>query len=506
MKTNYSILLYILVLILISSISFSQELNKGVGVGLSFHAALAKTDVEGAELQPITRIFGRYHLLKNFALEAGFGFGMLEGDKFGFFSSKIVPIDIRFVFYPKSTGRILPMVFSGISFMNFNPVDESNHPLPNNKNGVYSHWMGVLPVGGGLQYFIDDNSILEVVGSYSMGSKDYIDDQKLSNNNDGFFSFGINLYAFFESGDIDSDGDGLTNNEEKQIGTDPHNPDTDGDGLKDGEEVKIYRTNPLNPDTDGDGLKDGEEVYKYRTNPLNPDTDGDRLKDGEEVLTYKTDPLNPDTDGDGLRDGEEVLRYKTDPLNPDTDGDGLKDGEEVLKYGTDPLNKDTDRDGLTDGEEVLTYKTDPLKPDTDNGGVPDGKEVERGTNPLDPKDDRPIMQIGEKFILKGVNFEFAKATLLPSSQDTLNVVFNGLIANPEVEVEISGHTDIIGSEKTNLSLSKRRAEAVKNYLVSKGISPKRITTKGFGFTKPIATNKTDEGRAKNRRIEFLRTK
>lgn len=89
----------------------------------------------------------------------------------------------------------------------------------------------------------------------------------------------------------DTDGDGLTNLQEFQLGTDPRNPDTDGDGLSDGQEVKLG-TNPLNPDTDGDGLSDGDEV-RLGTNPLKADTDGDGIPDGIEVK-LGLNPLVPD--------------------------------------------------------------------------------------------------------------------------------------------------------------------------------------------------------------------
>lgn len=103
-------------------------------------------------------------------------------------------------------------------------------------------------------------------------------------------------YLLTQAGDIDSDGDGLTDREEAMLGTDPFNPDTDGDGLTDGEEVKIYHTDPLNPDTDGDGLSDGAEVHVYHTNPLNPDTDGGGVSDGHEVIEDGTNPLDPKDD------------------------------------------------------------------------------------------------------------------------------------------------------------------------------------------------------------------
>ena len=94
----------------------------------------------------------------------------------------------------------------------------------------------------------------------------------------------------------DSDGDGLTDEEEAKLGTDPFNKDTDGDGLTDGDEVKVYKTNPLNPDTDFDGLKDGAEVFTYKTNPLDRDTDKGGVADGHEVIEDHTNPLDPSDD------------------------------------------------------------------------------------------------------------------------------------------------------------------------------------------------------------------
>jgi len=101
---------------------------------------------------------------------------------------------------------------------------------------------------------------------------------------------------------LDSDGDGLLDGVELNLGTDPDNADTDNDGLSDGAEVNVYGTNPLDSDTDDDGLSDGAEVNVYGTNPLDPDTDHDLLKDGFEV-THGTDPLDPDSDDDGIIDG-----------------------------------------------------------------------------------------------------------------------------------------------------------------------------------------------------------
>lgn len=136
----------------------------------------------------------------------------------------------------------------------------------------------------------------------------------------------------------DTDEDGLPNLIEKEIGSDPYNPDTDGDNLPDGYEALTLGTDPTKPDTDDNGVLDCDEdfdedgltnlqEYEQGTEPYNDDTDGDGLKDGEEIYTYGTDPLKVDTDDDGLDDGDEIY-FETDPLNPDTDGNGILDGDE----------------------------------------------------------------------------------------------------------------------------------------------------------------------------------
>jgi outer membrane protein OmpA-like peptidoglycan-associated protein len=114
----------------------------------------------------------------------------------------------------------------------------------------------------------------------------------------------------------------------------------------------------------------------------------------------------------------------------------------------------------------------------------------------------PVPVVPKVFILEGVTFDFNKATLTNDAVATLEKAFAVLQDNPGVKVKIVGHTDNIGSKKYNDRLSQQRAESVKSWLVSKGISSTRLSTAGVGFSEPIATNDTPEGRAKNRRIEF----
>lgn len=405
----------------------------------------------------------------------------------GYMQDKGFNGDLVAWFHLNAGKPVAPYVYLGVGAMMYKRTITGDVPYPEDKDYTTIH----VPVGLGLEFALAKSAAI----SLELGAR--VMDHKTDNFKTGTQNFlgtdwyptgrlGLNLY-FGSSDDDDSDGDMLTNGYEKTIGTDPNKADTDGDNLSDYEEVAKYKTNPKVADTDGDGLSDGQEVVTYKTDPLKADTDGDGLKDGEEVSTYKTDPLKSDTDGDGLSDGDEVLKYKTDPLKTDTDGDGLKDNDEVQKY-----------------------RTNPLKADTDGGTLNDGAEIAKGTNPLDPTDDipKPVIkvEVGKAIVLEGIVFKSGKSTVEPSSEVNLEAALNTLKDNPDIAVEIHGHTDNVGKASANKKLSLARAEAVRSWLVMKGIDSSRIGVKGFGPERPIADNKTPEGRAQNRRIEFYRTK
>jgi len=117
--------------------------------------------------------------------------------------------------------------------------------------------------------------------------------------------------------------------------------------------------------------------------------------------------------------------------------------------------------------------------------------------------DKYIYAISEdRLVLVGVNFAFDKSDLLPESYTVLDKAVKLLNDNPNVNVEIEGYTDYIGTAEYNQQLSEERAQTVKNYLASQGIAPDRLSTVGYGKGNPIANNETEEGRAMNRRIVF----
>ncbi|HEX4047027.1 MAG TPA: OmpA family protein [Elusimicrobiota bacterium] len=104
--------------------------------------------------------------------------------------------------------------------------------------------------------------------------------------------------------------------------------------------------------------------------------------------------------------------------------------------------------------------------------------------------------------LPKIQFDFDKAELRPESLPTLDLIAQIIVGDPRLKLMIFAHTDDIGSDEYNLDLSQRRAKSVSFYLASKGVPPPSMRFRGFGASKPIASNATEEGRAKNRRVEF----
>jgi OOP family OmpA-OmpF porin len=125
--------------------------------------------------------------------------------------------------------------------------------------------------------------------------------------------------------------------------------------------------------------------------------------------------------------------------------------------------------------------------------------------PTPPPEPPPRAEVKAQMIelSETVQFETESAVLVERSKQLLDEVARELADHPEVKrVQIEGHTDAVASKRHNLKLSQDRVASVKAYLLSKGVEAKRLTTKAFGETKPIASNKTEEGRAKNRRVDF----
>lgn len=240
---------------------------------------------------------------------------------------------------------------------------------------------GVAPDGCPIQPGDADGDSLSDQEESSYGTDPLNPDTDGDRLQDGFEVFEVGT----DPNNPDTDGDGLTDGYEwMELGTNPNNPDSDEDGFRDGEDSCPLEyapdssdgcPEPQPVDSDGDGLDDDLE-NSLGTNPNNPDTDGDGLTDGVEYYDTQTNPNNPDTDGDGLTDGQEVngfvmtiqvddmvyppQTFRTNPFITDTDNDGYTDYEEYAFYGTNPTVADTDGDGLNDGPDAcpLNYGVD----------------------------------------------------------------------------------------------------------------------------------------------------
>ena len=237
----------------------------------------------------------------------------------------------------------------------------------------------------------------------------------------------------------------------------------------------------LGTDRDGDGIPDDIDQC-----PDVPE-DKDGFEDQDGCPDY-------DNDKDGIYDTQDKC-----PNDPE-DRDGFQDEDGC----PDP---DNDRDGICDPwvakEGRLAQYAKICK------GIdlcPNQPETYNGYKDDDGCPDEKPQEIKQKFVLTGVNFKTASAELLEESYYMLETVYNSLEAYPKVKVEIDGHTDNEGSADYNRVLSEERAKTVMKYLINRGISPDRLSAKGYGKERPVASNNTAEGRAKNRRVELVPVK
>ncbi len=177
--------------------------------------------------------------------------------------------------------------------------------------------------------------------------------------------------------------------------------------------------------------------------------------------------------------------------------------------------QDSDKDGVIDSLDKCpntpggtTVDASGCPTDADNDGVINSSDkcpdTPAGTT-VDAVGCPALFGGGASLVLQGVNFATGKAVLLPESQAILDRVAESLNNNPEVTVEVGGHTDNTGRKATNVRLSQARATTVRDYLISKGVDGARITAQGYGPDKPVADNTSAAGRAANRRVELTKT-
>ncbi|MBN2362197.1 MAG: OmpA family protein [Deltaproteobacteria bacterium] len=291
-------------------------------------------------------------------------------------------------------------------------------------------------------------------------------------------------------------------------------------------------------DRDGDGVVDKEDQCPDEAGPAERrgcpvrDRDGDGVEDADDQCPDEAGPAERqgcpvrDQDGDGVEDADDRCPQEAGPVENsgcpwgDTDGDGLTDDQDKCPREAGPVENsgcpwgDSDGDGLTDDQDKCPQEAGPAEnngcPDTDRDGdgivdrldnCPDEAGVKEN-NGCQAKQLVVLKQ--EKIeILDKVYFAFNKAVIEKRSFKLLDNVAAVLKAHPEIlKIRVEGHTDSTGDADYNRKLSQERADAVRAYLAQQGVEEARLEAAGYGPDKPIEDNKTKDGRAKNRRVEF----
>ncbi|MFP5039764.1 OmpA family protein [Parasediminibacterium sp. JCM 36343] len=259
-----------------------------------------------------------------------------------------------------------------------------------------------------------------------------------------------------------------------------------------------------------------------------PDKDGDGVADKDDqcpdVAGLAKFQGCPDTDGDGIADKDDkcptVAGLAKFQGCPDTDGDGVSDADDKCpntkagyKVDASGCAMDNDNDGVVNEEDRCPNAAGPASlkgcPDTDGDGVADiddrcpavkGTMANKGCPQITKEEVTRITQIGSKVFFENNSDKLKVASLV--QLDELAKILN---RNEGANLIIDGYTDSNGDPAKNVTLSQKRTESVKNYLVDKGIAASRVTASGHGEENPIASNKTALGRAKNRRVELKTT-
>lgn len=313
-------------------------------------------------------------------------------------------------------------------------------------------------------------------------------------------------------------------------------PDTDADGIPDKDDKcpKVAGTAQCNgcPDADKDGVADSEDACPdkpgLKENQGCPDSDDDGVFDHKDKCPTEPGKVenqgcpDPDRDKDGIPDATDACPDAPGSIEhkgcPDTDGDGVYDDTDKCIKEAGPADNagcpygDMDKDGILDKDDACPNEAGIIENkgcpdvDTDGDSLVDRLDECPKTPGTVANKGCPELKKEEKAVLKtafsNLEFETDKDIIKPSSYAGLDELAKLLTTNPEYKLKLSGHTDNRGKESFNQLLSKNRAGAVKVYLMKKGIESTRIIVEAFGSKKPIASNKTPQGKAKNRRVEM----
>jgi outer membrane protein OmpA-like peptidoglycan-associated protein/opacity protein-like surface antigen len=356
-------------------------------------------------------------------------------------------------------GVLQPYLIGGLELIRLSPKDEKGNDLIPNRALVYDQYQIGMPVGLGLSHFVFTNLSIDFQTVYHFSSINYQQTvNNISDGDDDYLTSNLGLHFYYGGAEPDRDRDGVPD----VVDICPDDPE-DRDGFDDDDGCP-------DRDNDDDGIPDIADLC-----PNQPeDFDGFEDEDG---------CPDSDNDGDRIPDFRDRCpgndRSIAEGIDTKEDFDGFQDKDGCPDF-------DNDGDGIPDVADSC-----PNAPETFNG--------------LDDEDgcpDEKPSAFASKLVLHNIYFRFNSAELDPTSEEVLDYLAEALLEEDSVHIVIRGYTDNIGSEAYNLALSQRRAESVRNYLISKGVPPHRLTAIGMGERDPIANNATEYGRARNRRIEI----
>ena len=468
MKVSIQRSVWMIVLFFMATPSIAQHTSGQIGLGLyGSGIKLVGGEADKSTINGAGGLLLKYSFSEVLTSEISVGLGWVRPrdpdsyfkvDPNEPFRTYLFPWCVNFRYNLLIENRFIPYMGlgAGLTIWDLRDVSEGDDwsPFPLSGTSVHEQQKNVTLVGTfGFELFITKSIALDMGARYSHLMIQRLDNIGTDDINTGILEARLSL-GFFFGGHRDSDGDGI---EDKNDAA-PNRPE-DFDHFQDEDGVP-------DPDNDNDGIPD--EIDQAPNLP--EDIDGFQDEDGIPDM---------DNDSDGIEDTRDECPNEPEDLDGFQDEDGCPD-------------PDNDQDSILDHLDQCPNEPETFNGYQDDDGCPDEKP------------ESPIMEIGKPLVLQGVTFAVGKADLTENAKTVLNSVIESLRDNPEVRVEIRGYTDNTGSAAINLNLSQGRAEAVKDYFIRQGIAFNRIRAIGYGEANPIASNYTEEGRSRNRRIEFVR--
>lgn len=484
---------YLLVLAFLSvTATYSQTKEKPWNIGAYYGKSEYNGDLGNGFFQfgkafygygalSVSRYLNSYFNVGVTGFYGGHGYFVARNDPSNFGSHRIYgDIQLQFNFVKKEQAFFRPYIFAGVGVRNLVDPGSTQWVPPTCNEGTDL----VIPAGLGLNFKLYKNLSLRYVLTFGYTNHDIRDRNNSDDGNDLQLDQMLGL-TFNLGPKIDTDNDGVADRKDKC-------PDTPAGAIVD--------VNGCIVDKDKDGFADNQDDCPNDAGIAQfkgcPDRDKDGIMDKDDrcpdVAGLASFQGCPDTDKDGIEDAKDdcptVAGLAQFNGCPDQDGDGIIDSKDdcPAEAGLPEFNgcPDRDKDGIID-------KLDKCP---DVAGIPENKGC--------PEIKQETKQVFER-ALQGIQFETGKDVIKGISYQILNDVVLVMEENPEYSLSIFGHTDNVGAEDMNMTLSQKRADSVKKYLIDKGVAESRIVeAKGFGETQPVASNENAEGRARNRRVEF----